>query len=239
MSIKIRPVLCHAGYMDNYAYLVTDEQTGKTAIIDAAEAERIFCVCRQENLTPEYIFVTHHHEDHTNGNEVCKEKFGVRVFGSEIERNRISGLDMPVKDGDEFYMGQSRVKVILTPGHTNGHILWYFPDDKALFTGDMLFNLCIGGMFEGTPEEMWQSIEKIKALPDDVRFYPGHEYTNAGVGILYEHKDEPACREYIDFIESKKRAGLPIVGNTLGLEKKCNPYFLFKSQDDFVAYFEG
>lgn len=239
MSLTIRPVLCNAGIMDNYAYLITDDKTAVSAIVDAAEEKTILDACEALQIKPDYILTTHHHPDHTNANLALKKKFGLKIVGSEIERNNIPGIDICLNDGDLFQLGDTQAHIILTPGHTHGHILWHFAEDKALFTGDMLFNLCIGGLFEGTPQQMWRSIEKIKALPDDTRFYPGHEYTQASLSLLLQNQEKSAEQQYLNFIAQKKQAGLPMVGNLLGLEKQCNPYFQYSSENDFVKQFGG
>lgn len=234
MSLKIFPILCNAGFMDNYAYLLTDAETNVSAVVDAAEEKAIADFCHANNVVPQYIFTTHHHEDHTNANVALKKYFGAKVVGSSVEAEKISGLDIALHDGDVFALGNAKAQVILTPGHTKGHLLWYFAKDKALFTGDVLFNLCIGGLFEGTPQQMWQSLQKIKALPDDVRFYPGHEYTHASYSLLAARRNEPAILQYLQFLETCRQNNVPPVGNTLGLEKLCNPYLRIDNENEFI-----
>lgn len=230
MSLSIYPVLCNAGFMDNYAYLLVDDTTGISAVVDAAEEQAIIDFCEKKNIVPQFILTTHHHEDHTNANLALKKRYGLKIAGSAIEKNLIDDLDIPLEDGDIFKLGETQARIILAAGHTNGHILWYFEKEKALFTGDVLFNLCIGGLFEGTPEQMWQSLQKIKALPDDVRFYPGHEYTSLTPAAL----QNPAFVPYLQFLENCRRNNLPPVGNMLGLEKQCNPYLKIADKDDFI-----
>ncbi len=234
MSLKIFPILCNAGFMDNYAYLLTDGDTGVSAIVDAAEEKAVADFCRAHAVAPQYVFTTHHHEDHTNANAAMKNIFGAKVVGSAYEAEKIAGLDIALRDGETFALGSTQVQVILAQGHTGGHLLWYFAQDKALFTGDVLFNLCIGGLFEGTPRQMWQSLQKIKALPDDVRFYPGHEYTRASYSLLAARQNEPAVQQYLQFLESCRQNNIPPVGNTLGLEKLCNPYLQIADENEFI-----
>ena len=162
MSLQIEPILCRPNTMDNYAYLLTDTQTEESAIIDASEAEPIIRVCEQKNIQPKYILVTHHHEDHTNGNLPLKKKYNLQIAVPRLESSLIDGADILLSENDTFSLGKSTAKIISAPGHTNGHILYYFTEDKALFTGDVLFNLSIGGLFEGTPQQMWNSLNKIK-----------------------------------------------------------------------------
>lgn len=234
MSLKIFPILCNAGFMDNYAYLLTDGDTGVSAIVDAAEEKAVADFCRAQDIAPQYVFTTHHHEDHTSANAAMKKIFGAKVVGSAYEAEKIAGLDIALRDGETFALGSAQAQVILAQGHTNGHLLWYFAQDKALFTGDVLFNLCIGGLFEGTPRQMWQSLQKIKALSDDVRFYPGHEYTRASYSLLAARQNEPAIQQYLQFLETCRQNNIPPVGNTLGLEKLCNPYLQIADENEFI-----
>lgn len=234
MSLEIYPILCNAGFMDNYAYVLIDSETKVSAIVDAAEEKPIVEFCQKQDITLSYILTTHHHEDHTNANLALKKRFNAKVVGSKIEENLISGLDIALNDGDLFKLGNSEAAAILASGHTNGHLLWYFSKDKAIFTGDVLFNLCIGGLFEGTPQQMWQSLQKIKGLPNDVRFYPGHEYTKSAFGYLIANQNQPQIQKYLQFLEQCRQNNQPPVGNTLGLEKLCNPYLLLQTEADFV-----
>lgn len=234
MSLEIYPILCNAGFMDNYAYVLIDSETKVSAVVDAAEEKPIVEFCQKQDITPSYILTTHHHEDHTNANFALKKRFNAKVVGSKIEENLISGLDIALNDGDLFKLGNSEAAAILASGHTNGHLLWYFSKDKAIFTGDVLFNLCIGGLFEGTPQQMWQSLQKIKGLPNDVRFYPGHEYTKSAFGYLIANQNQLQIQKYLQFLEQCRQNNQPPVGNTLGLEKLCNPYLLLQTEADFV-----
>lgn len=234
MSLEIYPILCNAGFMDNYAYVLIDSETKVSAVVDAAEEKPIVEFCQKQDITPSYILTTHHHEDHTNANLALKKRFNAKVVGSKIEENLISGLDIALNDGDLFKLGNSEAVAILASGHTNGHLLWYFSKDKAIFTGDVLFNLCIGGLFEGTPQQMWQSLQKIKSLPNDVRFYLGHEYTKSAFGYLIANQNQPQIQKYLQFLEQCRQNNQPPVGNTLGLEKLCNPYLLLQTEADFV-----
>ena len=176
-NLKIEPILCRAGSMDNYAWLLIDEESGQSAVVDPSEAAPIINRCQELNVKPDYIFNTHHHYDHTDANLELKQLYSAKIVGGAADYKRIPGLDIALEDGDIFNLGESQAQIIRVDGHTIGHILWYFPEAKALFTGDTLFNLCIGGLFEGTAEMMFESLQKIKELPNDVNFYPGHEYT--------------------------------------------------------------
>lgn len=235
MSLLITPILCNAGFMDNYAYILIDDETGISAVVDAAEEKAVAEKCRELKIKPSFILTTHHHEDHTNANLALKKMFGLRVVAPLAEKGKIPGADIFLNDGELFNLGKITVQSILVPGHTLGHCLWYFAEQKALFTGDVLFNLCMGGIFEGTPEQMWQSLQKIKTLPNDVRFYPGHEYTRVSREYFAQNKDIPEFREYLDFLSRCNSEKRPPVGIALGLEKVCNPYLRIKSEKEFTA----
>lgn len=237
MSLKINPVLCRAGTMDNYAYIITDVDTGKTAIVDASEAEPIKQACKSLNVKPSYILTTHHHFDHVGGNAELKAEYGLQIVGPEAEKSLIPEIDITVNDGDEFKLGNSKAEVISAAGHTRGHILWYFPEDKVLFTGDVLFNLCIGGIFEGTPEQMWNSLQKIKSLPDDVAFYAGHEYTAGALRAAMSVTPPQLMDRYLQAAYSRLTEKRPDASVTLGLEKQCNPYLKIDNKELFLHNF--
>lgn len=227
--LKIIPILCRAGKMDNYAYLLIDKATKISAIIDPSEVAPIVEECEKQGIKPNYIFNTHHHYDHIDGNLPLKELYGAKIVACEADKHRIDGVDITVNDGDVFMLGESKAEIIRVDGHTIGHILWYFKQDKVLFTGDTLFNLCIGGLFEGSAEQMWASLSKIKKLPDDVMFYPGHEYSVYGMSNL----EGPAGVQYAKKAQERLAKGLPVSPVSLGEEKKVNPYLGATDLEDF------
>ncbi len=236
MSLRIETILCRAGRMDNYSYLLTDEETGTSAIIDPSETTPIIKRCDELGCKPSYILNTHHHYDHTDANIEIKKYYQAKVVGSEYDAKRIPGLDESVKDGATWFLGKSKAEIIRVDGHTIGHILWYFPEDKALFTGDTLFNLCIGGLFEGTSNDMFASLNKIKNLPDDTLFYPGHEYTIHGIPFaLHYMPNNPELQNYIQHTQQKLNRGLPVGPISLGIEKQCNPYLKAQSLREFES----
>lgn len=233
MSLSIETILCRAGKMDNYSYLIIDKETGISAIIDPSEAAPIIERCQALDIKPDYILNTHHHFDHTDANLELKELFGAKVVGAVYDKHRIPGIDITVEDGQTFMLGNSKAQIIRVDGHTIGHILWYFREDKAVFTGDMLFNLCVGGLFEGTVEEMYTSLNPIKKLPDDTLFYPGHEYTVHGYDFaLHINGDTPVLRDYITTTQKRLKEGLPAGPISLGVEKQCNPYLKASSLEE-------
>lgn len=230
-------VLCRPG-MDNYAYIISDKESGEAAVVDAPEAEEIINRCNKLNIKPKYILNTHHHFDHTDANVELKEYFGAKVVGSKYEQNKIPAIDVMVEEGEQFKIGDLTADIIKASGHTSGHILWYFKNEKLLFTGDVLFNLCIGGLFEGTPEEMYETLKKIKALPDDVMFYPGHEYTMHGAGMaLHYSNGSKEVYSYIERAQKRLEQGLSVCPVSLGEEKRCNPYLMANTLEDFTNLF--
>ena len=224
--------------MDNYSYIIVDEETQTSAVVDASEENAIINECEKLKIFPQYLLITHHHPDHTNANLALKNKFNLKIVGSEIEKNKIEGIDITLNNSDKFKLGSSTAEIIISSGHTLGHILWYFKNDKVLFTGDVLFNMCIGGLFEGTPKQMWETIEILKKLPDETRFYPGHEYLKSAIPYINMHTTVPEYKQYMDFILKKQKNNEAFVGNTLGLEKKCNPFLKIDNLNDFEHFME-
>src|SRR5690606_7471139 len=175
-EIQVRMFPCLA---DNYGFLVHDPDTGATAAIDTPEVEPILRELDAQGWTLGYVFNTHHHHDHAGGNLELKERTGCRIIGPKADAARIPGLDIGVSDGEEFRLGSRRVVVHETPGHTRGHVVYHFPDDRIAFVGDTLFAMGCGRLFEGTPAQMWASLGKIAAWPDETRLYCAHEYTQS------------------------------------------------------------
>ena len=227
--LKIYTVLCRAGYMDNYSYILLDEASGASAVVDPSENKPVIEKLRELGIKPDYILNTHHHFDHTDGNLELKESFGAQIVGNRLDSRRIPGIDIGVNPGETFSLGRSVAEIIDVSAHTQGHILYYFRQDKALFTGDVLFNLAIGGLFEGTPAQMWESLQKIKDLPDDTLFYPGHEYAVYGLGGLRGEAGQKYARKVL----SRRERGLPAAPFSLGEEKLCNPYLACRDFSEF------
>lgn len=232
--LKVYPVLCRAGYMDNYAYIIVDETSGTSAVIDPSEAQPVIEKCEELNIKPQFILNTHHHFDHVDGNLELAAQYGAQIVCNQADMHRIKGAEIAVVPGDVFKLGDAEAEIIDVSAHTIGHILFYFPKDKILFTGDTLFNLCIGGLFEGSPEQMFAALNKIKALPDDVVFYPGHEYTfgGAAAAFQYNHGNE-AIKNYLGKARARQEQGLPVAPVTLGEEKQCNPYLQAATIEEF------
>ena len=232
--LKIDYVLCRAGHMDNYSYIITDSHTNISAIIDPSEAAPIIKKCEKLNIKPQYILNTHHHFDHTDGNIELAQKYNAKIVCNKADKHRIEGATLFIEDNNEFTLGETTAKIIDVSAHTKGHILYYFKKDKALFTGDTLFNLCIGNIFEGTSEQMFKALSKIKSLPDDVLFYPGHEYTFHAANFAYQYNQ--GNEKIIKYI-TKAKSNLDSLGHvfpfTLGEEKQCNPYLQASTLEEF------
>lgn len=226
MSIKLFPVLCNEKNMANYAYILNDEESNTTIIIDAAEENPIIKKLEELNLIPSYILTTHHHFDHVEGNLALKEKYHLKIIAPEKEFDKVPGADIPAKENSTINIGNFHFEVILAKGHTNGHVLYYLKKEKMLFTGDVLFNMCVGGLFEGTEVQMLASLEKIKSLPNDTQIFPGHEYTRSCIPI--NHITTDRFNSYIQKMLLRERGEL--APSTIAEEKEFNPYL----QDDNI-----
>jgi len=216
---------------DNYIYLIQDHNSDMVAAVDPADAAPVIQACKQLEAPLTHILNTHHHWDHTDGNKPLKSRFAATVIGAEVDSARIPEIDTAVSEGSETLLGSLNVKVIDVPGHTVGHIAYLI--DDALFCGDTLFGGGCGRLFEGTPEQMWNSLSKLAALPDETKVYCAHEYTLAN--LRFARGIDPDNNYLITRISSdtqKRMQQLPTIPSTIGMEKKTNP-FLRPLNDDF------
>jgi hydroxyacylglutathione hydrolase len=163
---------------DNYGVLLHDPATEATAAIDAPDAEELLAALHEKGWTLTHILTTHHHHDHPAGNAIVKRMTGCTIIGPAKEAGSIPGIDIEVKDGDSVDIGGARGKVIETPGHTKGHVSYYFPESGIVCVGDTLFSVGCGKLLEGDARMMWSSLKKLMALPPATALYCGHEYTN-------------------------------------------------------------
>tara|TARA_A100000171_G_scaffold52129_1_gene69164 strand:- start:717 stop:1469 length:753 start_codon:yes stop_codon:yes gene_type:complete len=210
---------------DNYAYFLEDLATGVTAIIDPSEATGVLTFLKDHNKSLNYILNTHHHHDHTGGNLLLAQKTGATVAGFEKDQHRLPGLQKPLKDESVFKIGQSEALIIFVPGHTLGHIAYYFQDSRALFTGDTLFSLGCGRLFEGTPKQMWTSLQKIQKLPDSTRIYCGHEYTLDNLAFAkHLFPEDTALQKEEQRLKKLRHMSQSTVPSTLKFEKRFNPF---------------
>jgi len=217
---------------DNYGFLLHSEETGETAAIDTPEVAPILRELDRKGWRLTHILNTHHHFDHAGGNLELKEKTDCTVIGPRDEASKIPGLDRAVGDGDEVMFGGEVARVLGVPGHTAGHIAYHFPEQNLAFVGDTLFALGCGRLFEGTPAQMWTSLQRLMALPDETVVYCAHEYTQANARFaLSVEPDNEALRMRARAIDEKRRKGQPTVPTTIGLEKATNPFLRPASAD--------
>lgn len=216
---------------DNYGLLLHDAETGLTAAIDTPDAAEIKVQCELQGWRLSHIFNTHHHWDHTGGNlELAADNPDLVIIGPAHDAARIPGLTQGVRGGEPFNFGANIIKIIETPGHTSGHIIYHLPQSKLAFVGDTLFKMGCGRLFEGTPQEMFDSLAKIAALPDETLLYCAHEYTlsNGRFAITVEPENQALIDE-IKRAKALREKGLPTVPTQVGLEKAINPFMRAKT----------
>ncbi len=210
---------------DNYVYLLHDHAGGATAVVDPAVSESVLDALLQRNWHLTHILNTHHHGDHVGGNLALKTKTGCTIVGPRADQDRIPGLDVALGDGDTYQLGESTTRVFDVPGHTRGHIAFWFECDRALFCGDTLFALGCGRLFEGTPAQMWSSLSKFANLPGDTRVYCAHEYTQAnGQFALSVEPENEALQARMEKVNALRSRGEPTIPSTLGEELATNPF---------------
>lgn len=210
---------------DNYAFVLRDETTGATAAVDTPDPDMIAQYLLSRGWGLDYIFNTHWHADHTGGNLALKERFAAQIVGPMDEGDRIPGRDRPVRDGDQVALGGLTAMVLATPGHTKGHIVYLFPDQQVAFVGDTLFSLGCGRLFEGTPQQMWHSLERLRALPSQTTVFCAHEYTQANARFArHLDPDNKALGRRTEAINTQRAKGLPTVPFQLGEEIDTNPF---------------
>lgn len=221
-ALDIELFLCRT---DNFGVLIHDPETGATASIDAPEEHPIRDALARRGWRLTHIFTTHHHNDHVAANLALKEAFGATIIGPKHEAEKIPGIDKAVGDGDTFSFSGRTVDVIETPGHTAGHICFHLPADRLLFSADTLFALGCGRLFERPAADMWVSLTKLMALPDDTTVYFGHEYTmsNARFALTVD-PDNAELAARVAQIEALREDGGFTAPTTLGLEKRTNPF---------------
>ena len=227
--MKIIPTPC---LKDNYAYIVIDKNTKMVGVVDPSEAEPIISYLKKNNLSLNYILNTHHHFDHIGGNNKLKKLYSAKVIGFIGDKHRIPGIDITVSNNQRWVFGKSLIKVMHIPGHTSGHICYFFEKEKIVFTGDTVFSLGCGRIFEGSHEEMLTSLNKIKKLPKDTLIYCGHEYTqkNSEFCATYDNGNIHLEKK-IEIVKNLRSKNLPTIPSTLEDELKSN-IFLRCDQND-------
>lgn len=217
---------------DNYIYLVRCATTGTTAVVDPGDAQPVIDALESRGWDLDIILNTHHHNDHIGGNAELKARYGALLIGPTAEKDRIPDMDETVAEGEHPRIGDLTGGVFDVPGHTRGHIAFHFPAIHALFSGDSLFALGCGRLFEGTPAQMWESLVKFRALPIETRVYCGHEYTltNARFSLTIE-PDNAALKARASAIETLRMADRPTIPSLLGEEFDTNPFMRADNPD--------
>ena len=210
---------------DNYVYLLHDPASAATGVVDPSVAPPVLRALAEAGWRLTHILNTHHHPDHTGGNLEIKQATGAVIVGPRADRDRIPGIDVTLGDGDRYTLGSDTAEVFDVPGHTRGHIAYWFGDAKALFCGDTLFLMGCGRLFEGTPEQMWRSLGKLRRLPGDTRVYCGHEYTQANARFaLTVEPENPALVARARQIDQLRAEGKSTVPGTMADEVATNPF---------------
>ncbi|MCB1072925.1 MAG: hydroxyacylglutathione hydrolase [Chlamydiales bacterium] len=206
---------------DNYTYVLAWDH--EAFVVDPGDGKPVLALIEEKGLTLRNILITHYHQDHTGGNEFLQKKTECLVIGPDDER--VPGLQQTIADKEELIFGPFLIEVLSTPGHTKPHVVYFFRDLHLLFSGDLLFSGGCGRLFEGTPQEMWHSLEKILALPDDTQIYCGHEYTlkNLEFALSIEPNNEDVKRR-LEEVKKLIAEGKPTIPSTLAVEKKTNPF---------------
>lgn len=227
MKIEIIPCL-----NDNYSYLIHDEISNTVAIVDPSEFMPCDTIISKNYQKLDFILNTHHHYDHVGGNEELKKKYNSKVLGFENDKNRIPQIDTVLKDNQEFKIGTLNFTTIFIPGHTRGHVAFYFKKERVVFTGDTLFSLGCGRVFEGTYKQMFQSLNKLKNLPGETKVYCGHEYTFKNLEFCLKFNPNN------DFLKKKKndiklslKNKKPTIPSTIADEIKANIFFRVNDPD--------
>jgi len=219
---------------DNYIYLLRNEHKNITSVIDPGEAEPVINFLNNKRWHLDEVVNTHHHHDHIGGNRKLIDIYKSKLIAPSYENNRISNIDIVVSDNETINITGISTKVFHTPGHTLGHVCFYMPEEKCLFSGDTLFYLGCGRVFEGTMNQMWTSLLKLKSLPEDTSVYCGHEYTLSNMKFANYIDTNNALLNKISLeIKNKREKGLPTVPFNLGIEKRINP-FLRADDDNFI-----
>ena len=218
--MQVTPIPC---LTDNYAYIVHDDNFKTVGVVDPSEAKPIISFLKKKNLKLNYILNTHHHFDHIGGNIELKNIYNAKIVGFSGDKHRIPGIDISLVNNENWSFGNSTVKIFHIPGHTLGHICFFFEKEKIVFTGDTLFSLGCGKIFEGNHEQMLTSLNKIKQLPKDTMIYCGHEYTykNAEFCMKYD-SDNIDLKKKFEKIKKLRSQNLPTIPSSLEDEIKSN-----------------
>ena len=229
--MKIEIIKC---LTDNFSYLLINEKNLDACVVDPGEAKPVLEYIKKNNLNLKYILNTHHHGDHIGGNNILKKEFNAKILAFEDDKDRIPMIDIPLKDNQVWKDGVFEFRVIHVPGHTSGHICFHFFKEKTVFTGDTLFSLGCGRIFEGSYEDMFNSLLRLKVLPPETKVYFGHEYTlnNAIFCQRFDQNNSELNKKILN-IKKKLDSGFPSVPSTIKDELNCNIFLRAKNQEEF------
>ena len=229
--MKVEIIKC---LKDNYSYVIIDEKNNHACVVDPSEAEPIINFLENKNIKLKFVLNTHHHYDHVGGNNDLKKKYEAKVVGFKDDKHRIPNIDILVEHNQKWKEESFESKIIHIPGHTTGHICFYFQKEKIAFTGDTLFSLGCGRIFEGTYKQMYNSLNKLKNLPMDTKIYCGHEYTLSNSLFCSKYdKDNQNLKKKILKITDKLKKNLPTIPSTIGEESACNIFLRAKNLKEF------
>ena len=229
MRVEIIPCL-----QDNYSYLIIDESNKTASVVDPSEAKPIINFIEKENINLKYILNTHHHYDHIGGNKDLKKKYNSVVIGYKDDASRIPEIDILLNNNQIWKADNFEAKIMHIPGHTTGHISFHFFKEKLIFTGDTLFSLGCGKIFEGTYQDMFDSLNQIKKLPQDTKIYCGHEYTLQNSKFCIKHDPENLnLKKKIVEIKKKLENNIPTIPSTIKDENECNIFLRAKDVESF------
>ena len=229
--MKVEIIKC---LKDNYSYVIIDEKYNHACVVDPSEAEPIISFVESKNIKLKFVLNTHHHYDHVGGNNDLKKKYKIKIFGFKNDKLRIPNIDILLENNEIWKSENFEAKIIHIPGHTSGHICFYFIKEKIAFTGDTLFSLGCGRIFEGTYEQMYDSLNKLKKLPPDTKIYCGHEYTlqNSLFCSKYDKNNKNLKKKILE-IKHKLEKNLPTIPSTLKEELTYNIFLRAKNLEDF------
>ena len=229
--MKIEIIKC---LQDNYSYLIIDETNKNACVVDPSEAAPIIDFVEKNSINLKYVLNTHHHHDHIGGNKELKKKYNLKIVGFKNDKDRIPEIDILVDDKEIWKRNNFEAQIYHIPGHTSGHIAFHFFKEKKIFTGDTLFSLGCGRIFEGTYKQMFNSLDKIKRLPGDTEIFCGHEYTLQNSNFCLVHDSSNLkLKEKIIKIKKKLENGLPTIPTTLSDEIQCNIFLKAKDVETF------
>ncbi len=222
MALVVDQFMCRS---DNFGVLVHDDESGRTLLVDAPEAQPILAAIERTGWKPDLLLITHHHADHVEANLALKQRFNLTIVGPKKEASKIPGIDETVEEGNTIPFGRHAIKVLETPGHTAGHVSYYIPDEGLLFAADTLFSIGCGRLLECKPPVMFESLTRLAALPLETKVYCGHEYTlsNARFALSVDPTNS-ALKERAAEVEKLRAADKATLPTTIGLELATNPF---------------